>query len=221
MQRHAVAKCGHGQGRDGCLCTACHHGIGITVQNAAVGLADGVVACGAGGDNGDGSPLEVVLDGDKAAGHVDNHAGHEEGGHPPGALLHEGFLLLGKGVHAANAGAKVGADALGGQGALDAALLHRLGGCGHGVLAEHVKLAHIGFLHVLQGVEVLHLGGHLGLVLRGVKVGDGPNAALARFQALPKGGHVVAHGGDAPQAGYHNSSHIARPPSTRMVSPVM
>ena len=61
----------------------------------------------------------------------------------------------------------------------------------------------------------------LALVLRGVKVGDGPNAALARFQALPKGGHVVAHGGDAPQAGYHNSSHIARPPSTRMVSPVM
>ena len=109
-----VAKARHANGDDGRLGAAGEHRVQIAVLNGPVGLANGVVACGAGGDNGDGSPLKVVLDGDKAAGHVDDHAGHEEGGTPGGgALLHQQVLLLGKGVHAANAGAKVGADALG------------------------------------------------------------------------------------------------------------
>ncbi len=216
-----IGEASHADGQDGRFRAAGEHSVQIAVLHSAVSLANGVVARSAGGDDGNGSSLEIVLDGDESAGHVDDHAGNEEGGHPAGALLHEHALLLGKGLHAADAGAKVSADPLRGEGILDAALLHGLGGRSHCVPAEHVILAQVGFLHVLQGIEVLHLGGHFHLVIRGVKVGDGPDAAFAGLQALPKGGHVVADGGDAAHAGDNHSSHIARPPSTRMVSPVM
>ena len=63
VQRHAVAKGSYGQRRDSSFCAAGHHGIGITVQNAAVGLSDGIGTGSAGCDNGHVGSLEPIANG--------------------------------------------------------------------------------------------------------------------------------------------------------------
>ena len=202
-----IDKAGHAALRNGRLRTAGDHRVGIAVADGPHGLTDGIGAGGAGGHRGHRRPPAVKANGDHSRGHVGNEHGDKVGGDPLGAPGQELIVLLGKGANAADAGAEVHRHPLGGQGADDAALLHRLAGRRHPVLGKGVAAQHLGFVHIGPGVKVLHLGRDLGLVVCGIKKSDGADAVDAGLQAVPARLHRVAHGADDPQAGYHHSAH--------------
>ena len=84
------------------------------------------------------------------------------------------------------------------------------------ILAKQLHASCCLFVHVLLGVEVLHLSGQLTLILCSIKLGDRCKADFFLPDTAPKLFHTVADGSDCSHSGYYNSSHIAIPPSTQI-----
>ena len=109
----------------------------------------------------------------------------------------------------------------------DAAVLIGLNRRHHRILGEQVHPPGLPFIDIPGDIQVFDLTGQLDLVRRGVKMGDGADAAPAIPGGLPHLLGGVADGADGAHTGDHNSSlhslsfrsfscprHIAMPPST-------
>ena len=77
-QRRQGRKARDANGRDGALCTACHHDVCVAVLNRPKRLPDGVCACGARCHHIDALAFEIVSDAHIARRHVGNHQRHQK-----------------------------------------------------------------------------------------------------------------------------------------------
>ncbi len=154
----------------------------------------------------------MVAHRDVAGRDVGNQLRDEERRNLPRAAGVELGALLDEGLHAADAGADIDAEALRRDLARDAAVLHRLGGRGHCVLAVKVGPAEHGLFHIIFRMEVPDLGGQLHLVAGSVELGDGTDSVFARNQAVPEGFYIISHRRHGAHAGHnHSSAHSTLP----------
>ena len=209
-----VGEAGSGQRIHRGLGAAGDHGVGVAVADETHGLANGVTAGGAGRDHGQGRALAAIAHGDHAGGHVGDHAGDKVGGHAAGALFQQLLMLRHEGGDAADAGADVDAEALAVHGAGDAAVLHGLHSGGHGKLGVDIAVHHVQLFHVVLGLKVPDLSGHLDLVVGGIELGDGADAALAGDEGIPESLDIIAHGADNAQTGHCDPFHKLPPASS-------
>ena len=155
--------------------------------------------------------LGVVGDGNVAAGDVANHFGYEERRDAAETVLHAVGVFALEGLDAADAAADGHAktarvDILA---YFQSAVGHGLGGGGQCVECIDVVVTdHVLVNAVVFGVEVLHLGGHLHGKVSGIEFGDEVNAAEPIDEVVPQCLDVVSDGGDAPDTGDINFSHI-------------
>ena len=148
-----------------------------------------------------------MADGDLAGSVVGHHHGDGVGRNPAGALVLQLGELPAEGGEAANAGTEVDTQPLRIDLAGQSGVLHGLHRSGHSIEAERIIPANKGTVHGEQGIEILDLCCQSGLIVGGIKFGDGADAVFARQQAGPGVGNVVAHGSDGTQSGHYDSSH--------------
>ena len=201
-----VDKARNAHGDDGGFRAAGNHCVCIAVTDEPQSLADGVRAGCAGGDSRQGRALAVVANGDHARGHIGDHHGHAQRTDPVRAPAFQLADLGGHGVQAADAGAEVHRNPLGSHGANHTAFLHGLHRRAHGVLGEAVRAQGFALFHIGQGIKILYLGTQLGLVIGGIKIGDGADAIAAGHQVAPSRLHVAADGADNAHAGDDHTS---------------
>src|SRR5690606_5961308 len=99
----------------------------------------------------------------------------------------------------------------------EAGVFNGLLGDGQGELREPIGAPYLLPVEVLLRVEALHLAREADVeVLGHVELRDRPRPALALEQSVPRGGHIVAHGRDQPNAGDDD----AVPPSVARLHPL-
>ena len=198
------------------------HHVGVAVADQAHGVADGMGAGRAGGDDRMVRTLEAVADADLPRDQVDQGAGHEEGGHAPGPLLFHHHGGVGDGVEPADARADQDAGPLAALVVLrrPAAVLDGLLRGGHAEEDEGVDLPLLLGLHVGVGVEGPiravaqgHLAGVGGGQPLGIEAGDRLAARLARQDAAPAFLDPIRQRRDKAQSGNDDTAHILPSPS--------
>ena len=140
-------------------------------------------------------PFETMLNGDIAAGEIDETAGNEEGRNAPRALFLEDDRGLGDAAETADPGAdeNAGFDLLFIGGRLPAGIGERLRRRRHRIKDEIVDLALLFRLHPLIWIEARIIAtraardrhGDLAGKIGNVEPFDGTGAALAREQTAP------------------------------------
>src|SRR5450759_1192208 len=182
----------------------------IAALDRLPGLANGVAAGGASGDDAEVRALRAKDDGDHAGRQVADRHGDQEGRHAGGALLAHEQDLLGQGPDAADARPDDDAGPFGqlpfqvpGQ----AGLVHCLVGSHESELDVAVVATLILAIENGRRVEVLDLSRDPGRQARWIELGDGADTGLAGNQARPGGWHVVAERAEGAHAGDHYSRH--------------
>ena len=94
------------------------------------------------------------------------------------------------------------------RGDLEARLGHGLLGGGKGKVDEAPHLARLFFVHELERVKVLDLGGKGGREASGIEALNRPHAAGSGHKLLPNLGRGVAHTAKQPQSGDDDSRRL-------------
>ena len=222
-RRHRLhrAEARDGQRHHDGLRAARDHHVGVAALDQAEGVAERVVAGGAGGDHGGVRPLGAEAHRDEPGRHVDDEHRDEERRDAVGALLDEHLVRVEERGDAADARADEHAEARAVQpGRVEAGVLDGHDGARHRVLEVRVEPARVLLVDVLQLVEVADLAGdardELELAARrlGLRVEfrDRADAGLALRQRGPELGDIVAkgreraHARDDDAAGFHGST---------------
>ena len=205
-QRRHIAEARHAHRDDGCFRAAGDDGIEIAVLNGAVRFTDLVVARRARRGDRQAGALRVELNGDVAARDIRNEHRDKVRGNAARALFVQRRHLIGERLDAADTGTEIHAEALRVDLAHDLAVVHRLRCRRDGKLRERVVLAHFALIHVQQRVKILDLRRHMRFKVRGVKLRDFRDAALAGFQVFPERIHIVADRGNCAETRDNYSS---------------
>ena len=205
-QRRHIAEARHAHRDDGRFRAAGDDGIEIAVLNGAVRFTDLVVARRARRGDRQAGALRVELNGDVAARDIGNEHRDKVRGNAARALFVQRRHLIGERLDAADTGTEIHAEALRVDLAHDFAVVHRLRCRRDGKLRERVVLAHFALIHVQQRVKILDLRRHMRFKVRGVKLRDFRDAALAGFQVFPERIHVVADRGNCAETRDNYSS---------------
>ena len=153
--------------------------------------------------------MEAEADGNVARRHVGNGHGDEVGAHAVVALFIALQALVLNGGETADAAGEYHAAAL----AVlifhhQAAVLHGLGGAGQSKLHKAVGLAHLALVDVLLGVKAAHLARQLYLLVGGIVLGNGADAAGVGLYSGPAFLQGQAQGSHRAHAGDYNTSFI-------------
>jgi len=203
------AEAGQAQGQDARLGPTGDHHVGRAAPDHGRRLAQGVVAAGAGGVDGQVRPGQTVGDGDGGRRRVGQHHVDEEGAEaarPAGGQRVSRFVDGVERAHAAadddagaGAGSRVVAQTGVGQG---------VAGRGQRQLRQPGHAA--GFLAAEAGhrVEVSHFAGNTRFVVRGVEQGDGADAGLTGADRRPGSGGVIAQRVERAEAGDNDTAQM-------------
>ena len=201
-----AGKTADAQRADAALGTAADHDGLIAIPDAMEGIAHGVGAARAGRDRAGAHSLEAKANGDLGRCHVGN--GHRD--KIRADLFHSLFqttaVLLLDGGQAADAAGHADTDVFALCGQIQAAVGQCLRGSAQRQQGEPGHLAGLFFIHNRLGVKVFDLSGQLALEFAGVKLGDGPNAALACLGSGPALGGGVAQRVHGAKARNHDSA---------------
>ena len=143
-------------------------------------------------------------------GRVGHHVGHKERRHSTKPFVEQDAVgVLGLHQTATYAGTKHDSNILSvtlvyGQ----SRILHRHPGCGDGELAEAAHTPGFPAIHVVSGLEALHLSHDLGRVRRRVELRDPDDARPSLHQSLPGLLDTETQWGNGTHAGDHHSSPI-------------
>ena len=153
--------------------------------------------------------VEAEADGDVACCHVGDGHGDEVGAYTIVALLIALQALILNGGETADAAGEYHAAAL----AVlvfhhQAAVLHGLGGAGQSELHKAVGLANLALVDVLLGLKAAHLARQLYLLVGGVVLGNGADAAGVGLYGGPAFLQGQAQGSHRAHAGDYNASFI-------------
>ena len=186
------------------LRTAGEHHVGVAAPDRLPGLADGVAAGGAGGDDAEVRALRTEEDGDHTRGQVADRHRDQERRHAVRALLAHQQNLIGEGPDAADAGADDDAGPFGQlpfEAGRQPGLIHGLAGGDERELDVAVVAALLLAVEDRGWVEVLDLGGDPGRKARRIELRDGADARAAGDHRLPRRRHVESERCDGAHAG--------------------
>ena len=180
------------------------HHVRVAAADRLPGLADGVAAGRAGGDDAEVGTLRPEDDGDHARRQVADGHRDEEGRHSVRALLAHEQDLVGQGSDAADAGADDDAGPLG-LGTLEPSrepgLVHRLTGRHERELDVAVVAALVLAIEDRRGVEIPYLGGDACGQARRIELRDRADAGSTGDHRLPGGRNVESERGHRAHAG--------------------
>ena len=183
-----VGETGETQRGNGRFCPARHHGLGIAALDDARGLADGMVAGGAGGGDREVGSLETVPHRHHPRTHVDDQHRNQERRDAPRSLFQKLDLVGLGGLQTSDAAADQNAH-LGRievRHPVEPALGHRLNGGGDrkvdiGIGAFDILLGHPG-----GRIEVLDLGGDPNGEGADIELGDQAASGFSGGQTFPE-----------------------------------
>ena len=205
------AESGQPQGGDRSLGAAGDHDVGVIAGDHPAGLADGVTAGGAGGDDAHIGAAGPVTDGNVPGGDVGDHHGDHHGRDPAGPLFEEEPALAGDGLQTADAARNEDSDpcrihvpplAVDGE----PGLFHGLVRGGDGVVAKGVHPLGVFEVEVIADVEVPDLARDLSAVSARIETGYPAQSATAVDHRVPKGPDIIPGAGDHSAAGHHNTT---------------
>ena len=189
------------------LAAASDHDVGLSAADHVGGLADGLGAGGAGGDDGGVVTEQAELHGDVGGGHVGEDARDEERVEPHPAAVDEFARALFEFRVAAAAVAEHDADPAAVEGVeVERGVLDGLARGGDGELGEAGHAAGGLAVHEVLRVEVADFAADRAGEAFDIEEGDGLDAAFAVNGAPPEGVDAVAERRERAHAGDHDAA---------------
>src|ERR1700733_2367268 len=162
-----------------------HHVCGAALNNFE-GVTDGVRGSGAGRGGGGVRAFRAVTNGNVSGGEIDDGGGNKERRDLAGTARQKFGMLALNDVESTDAGADVDAGRIRNfRSDLQAGHLHGEIGGGESELNKAPGFLQLFFLQPMQRVKIADFAGDAAIKGRGVKMGDGANAALAGQQIAP------------------------------------
>ena len=193
VQGPRLREAGYAERIDGRFCTTCQHHISIVERNHPRGIADGVRAGGAGGDDGMIGAHEAVFDGNLPGDEVDQPPMNEMRADPPRAALVKNNRFAFNARQTANARTDryaraqfeivIHVDKTG--------IFQRLASCIDPIYDERIDLALYLVIHPLVGIETVfvvlgfHFAGNSAFLPGRIEPGDLPRPAFTSDKVFP------------------------------------